>query len=373
MHVTRLALHDFRSYDSVEIELDPGVSVFVGANGQGKTNLVESIDYVATLASHRVSSDAPLVRAGADSAVVRVEVQRGDRSALLEVELLPGKSNRARVNRSPLPRVRDVVGILRTVIFSPEDLALVKGDPSDRRAFLDALMVLQTPRLAGTRAEYDRILRQRNTLLKTAGRNRRAELSTLDIWDDNLASAGAELMAARIRLLDALAPHLADAYVNVAALAAADRRTATATYRPSFDVGEAREPGELREAMLAQVERRRPDELERGVSLVGPHRDEVVLTLGDLPAKGYASHGESWSFALALRLASFALLREDGDDPVLVLDDVFAELDRGRRDQLADLVGDAEQVLVTAAVLEDVPSGLSGQVFHVEHGMVKRD
>ncbi len=374
MHVAHLSLHNFRSYEAVEFDLEPGSTAFIGANGQGKTNLIEAIDYIATLNSHRVAQDTPLVRADTDHAVARATVVRGDRTALLEVEITPGKANRARINKSPLARTRDIVGVLRTVLFSPEDLRLIKGDPIDRRHFLDALLSLRTPRLAGVKADYDRILRQRNTLLKTAGRRRDVELPTLDIWDENLARVGAEMMAARYALLAQLEPYLSAAYVEVAADAAENRRSVTAIYKPSFHV----EPNghdieSLRDALLHEVGRRRRDELDRGISLVGPHRDEVTLTLGDLPAKGYASHGESWSFALALKLASFELLREDGDDPVLILDDVFAELDIGRRDQLAAMVADAEQVLVTAAVDSDVPKGLIGHRFRVKDGTVTRD
>jgi DNA replication and repair protein RecF len=374
VHVARLTLHDFRSYDSVEIELEPGATAFIGSNGLGKTNLVEAIDYLSRLDSHRVSNDAPLVRAGSEQAVIRAEVVRGDRTALLELEITPGKANRARVNRGALPRTRDLVGILRTVMFSPDDLDLVKGDPSDRRQFLDSLLVLQTPRLAGVRADYDRVLRQRNTLLKSAGRRRDADLSTLDIWDENLARTGSELIAARLVLLDALAPHLAQAYVRVAAEASPDRREVTATYKPSLQLPEdLRDAATIHGALIDEIARRRGDEIDRGLSLVGPHRDDVTLMIGTLPAKGYSSHGESWSLALALRLASFELLREDDDDPVLILDDVFAELDQGRRQQLAELVGDAEQVLVTGAVADDVPDALKGHRFVVAGGTVVRD
>ena len=371
MHVTRLELADFRSYGSVEIVLRPGPVAFIGANGQGKTNLVEAIDYLATLDSHRVSSDTPLVRAGADRAIVRAQLQREDRSALLELEITPGKSNRARVNGNPLPRVRDLVGIARTVLFSPEDLALVKGDPSDRRRFLDHLIVMRTPRLAGVKADYDRVLKQRNTLLKTAGRRSNVEISTLDIWDENLARTGGQLVAARLALLDAIAPHATDAYRDVAAGAAADRQVVTLVYKPSVEgVEELRDPDDISKALLDEIGRRRREELERGISLVGPHRDDVLLGIGDLPAKGYASHGESWSLALALRLAAFALLRDDGDDPILILDDVFAELDSDRRSRLAARVAGAEQVLVTAAVEGDVPPELVGQSFDVAGAVV---
>ncbi|MCL3817136.1 DNA replication/repair protein RecF [Aeromicrobium wangtongii] len=374
MHVSRLVLHDFRSYPQVELALEPGATAFIGSNGQGKTNLVEAIDYLSRLDSHRVSSDAPLVRAGADQAIVRADVVKGDRTALLELEITPGRANRARINRGALPRTRDLVGVLRTVIFSPEDLALVKGDPSDRRKFLDSLLVLRTPRLAGVKADYDRVLKQRNTLLKTARGRRNVEIATLDIWDENLARTGAELVAARLALLDALAPHLIDAYQRVAAASAQDRRIVTATYRTSIGLSpEIRDQDAIEKLILEELARRRGDELDRGISLVGPHRDDVVLMIGELPAKGYASHGESWSYALALKLASFELLREDDDDPVLILDDVFAELDQGRREQLAELVADAEQVLVTAAVADDVPEGLKGHRFRVAGGEVTRE
>jgi DNA replication and repair protein RecF len=383
VHVSHLTLHDFRSYASAEVVLEPGVTAFIGRNGQGKTNLVEAIDYLSRLASHRVASDTPLVRTGADQAVVRAAVVREGRTAILEVELNPGRSNRARVNRSPLPRARDLVGLVRTVVFSPEDLTLVKGDPSDRRKLLDDLLVLRAPRLVGVRSDYDRVLRQRNSLLKTAGAARRGSssqesaLSTLGVWDAHLARTGGELLAERLALVDALRPYVGKAYETVAR--GASRDDADIEYKPSFDLEGRTDGTELAEALLAEVERRRTDELDRGVSLVGPHRDELVLSLGHgpgenrLPVKGYASHGESWSFALALRLASYDLLRADGDDPILILDDVFAELDTERRAQLADLVAGAEQVLVTAAVAADVPPALAGVRFTVAGGEVVRD
>jgi len=387
VYVAHLSLHDFRSYASAEVELEPGVTAFIGRNGQGKTNLVEAIDYLSRLASHRVASDAPLVRAGAEQAVVRAAVVREGRTAVLEIELNPGKSNRARVNRSPLPRARDLVGLVRTVVFSPEDLTLVKGDPSDRRRFLDDLLVLRAPRIAGVRADYDRVLRQRNSLLKTAGAARRGSssqetaLSTLGVWDAHLARTGAELLAERIALVEALRPYVGKAYETVAR--GATRDDAEIDYKPSFDLAGVTDRAGLTEALLAEVERRRNDELDRGISLVGPHRDELALSLGHgpdpedsrgrLPVKGYASHGESWSFALALRLASYDLLRADGDDPILILDDVFAELDTERRAQLADLVAGAEQVLVTAAVAADVPAALAGARFAVGNGEVVRE
>jgi DNA replication and repair protein RecF len=373
LYVAHLSLHDFRSYLAVEVEIGTGATSFVGRNGQGKTNLVEAIDYLSRLTSHRVAADAPLVRQGADQAVVRAAVVRDERRAVLEIEINPGRSNRARINRAPLPKARELLGLVRTVLFSPEDLALVKGDPSDRRRFADDLLVQVSPRYAGTRADYDRVLKQRNSLLKSAGVARRggssaeSALSTLAVWDNRLAELGAEIMRRRTQLVADITPLVGKAYEAVAR--GASREDAVISYRPSFDV----DGDDLEAELLQAIEARRRDELDRGLSLVGPHRDELVLTLGDLPVKGYASHGESWSFALALRLASYDLLRATGDDPVLILDDVFAELDTGRRAQLADLVGDAEQVLITAAVSEDVPAQLRGRRFTVADGEVVPD
>ena len=377
MYVAHLTLVDFRSYAAAEVALEPGATAFIGRNGQGKTNLVEAIDYLSRLGSHRVASDAPLVRAGADRALVRASVVRDGRQAMLEIEINPGKSNRARINRSQLPRARELLGLVRTVVFAPDDLALVKGDPTERRRFSDDLLVLHRgARYAGTRSDYDRVLKQRNSLLKTArGRGSAAEsvLSTLDVWDERLARLGAEIMAARARLVEELNPLLGKAYEAVAR--GASRDDASITYKPSFSLvaeeGAPRPPGvDLEAAMLAEIQRRRPDELDRGVSLVGPHRDDLLCSLGEFPVKGYASHGESWSFALAMKLSSYELLRSTGEDPVLILDDVFAELDSGRRAQLAELVSGAEQVLVTAAVADDIPAGLRGRRFDVVDGSV---
>ncbi|WP_112245016.1 DNA replication/repair protein RecF [Kribbella monticola] len=378
MFVTALGLLDFRSYPQVEVQLTPGVTAFVGPNGQGKTNLVEAIHYTATLGSHRVANDAPLVRAGAARAIVRTEIHSDhDRDLVVELEINPGRANRARVNRSPVPRPREVLGLLRTVLFAPEDLALVKGDPSERRRFLDELLTLRTPRMAGVRQDYDRVLKQRNSLLRSAQQARRqnrssaaeAQLRTLEVWDSNLARAGSELLATRLELLESLRPLVSSAYDAVAR----GKGDARLEYKSSVPL----EPGvtsreQLAAVLLEEVHQRRQDELDRGVSLVGPHRDDVLFGLGDLPAKGYASHGESWSFALALRLASYELLKADGGEPVLILDDVFAELDTSRRDRLAELVAPAEQVLVTAAVGADVPLELSGARFDVGDGTVLR-
>ncbi|WP_275004979.1 DNA replication/repair protein RecF [Promicromonospora iranensis] len=411
MYVSHLSLLDFRSYASADVELEPGVNAFVGRNGRGKTNLVEAIGYVATLGSHRVATDAPLIRSGADRAVVRTRIVRGDRASTVELEITQGKANRARINRGQAVRARDVLGVLRTVLFAPEDLSLVKGEPDGRRRFMDQLLVLMMPRVSAVLSEYERVLRQRSALLKSARASRRsggssraesaaAELATLDVWDARLAELGAEILSLRIQLVDALRPAVAAAYEQVSD-ADGDAEIAYRSSLPALSAGNPPElstgPGDnfadvghLRDLLLEALVTARPQELERGVSLVGPHRDDLVLTLGGLPAKGYASHGESWSFALALRLASFRLLGGDPQnsadspafwdpdlgtdaDPVLILDDVFAELDVRRRQRLGDLVLPARQVLVTAAVAEDIPAALEGVRFHVEPGTVTRD
>ena len=397
MHVRHLTVADFRSYESAELPLEPGVTTLVGLNGQGKTNLAEALGYLATLSSHRVATDAPLVRFGAAQAVVRGAVVRDGRETMVELEITPGRANRARLNRSPLARPRDVLGTLRTVLFAPEDLALVKGDPGERRRFLDDLLVARQPRWAGVRADYDKIVKQRGALLKSAapvlrrgGRRparpayvegsdaaaeRDSALATLDVWDSQLAQVGSHLLYARLRLLRDLGPYLGKAYDEVSA-GQSDARVA---YKSSLReqtaarlaAGEVPEVEELAGEVLASLAEVRAQEIERGVCLVGPHRDDMVLTLGELPAKGYASHGESWSFALGLKLAAFQLLRHDlGDDPVLVLDDVFAELDTGRRERLAAMVADCEQVIITAAVPADVPAGLVGRTYAVTLGSV---
>jgi DNA replication and repair protein RecF len=381
VHLTRLGLTDFRSYGELSLELGPGVTTFSGPNGEGKTNLVEAIGYLATLGSHRVATDAPLVRRGADRAVLRAAVSGEAGRTLVEIELNPGRANRVRLNRAPMPRPRDILGALRTVLFAPEDLALVKGDPGERRRFLDDLLVATAPRYAGLRADYERVLRQRTALLKSAGAKghlrgaaRDAMTATLDAWDAQLAQAGAPLLAGRMRLVAALRPHVTAAYEAVSGGSVSGRQSESCeiTYRSSaFNNSEFdNDVVGLETAMLKALAEVRASELDRGVCLVGPHRDELELSVGGLPARGYASHGESWSLALALRLASFALLKQGHEDPVLILDDVFAELDAGRRDRLAGLVTDAEQVLITAAVLADVPEVLAGARFTVRAGVV---
>ena len=385
MWVRSLSLTDLRSYEQVDCALERGVTTFVGRNGQGKTNLVEAICYLATLGSHRVATDAPLVRTGATQGFIRCEVVNDDRVIMIELAISPGSANKARVNRTPVPKVRDVLGLLRTVLFAPEDLALVKGDPSDRRKFIDDLLVQRTPRLAGTRSDYERTLKQRNALLKSASIARRTAgtemLRTLEVWDEQLAASGSELVAARVSLL---ADILGLAREKYAFISGDDNTLLGLTYVSSLGAnapadGSADAPTDQvaatdregwRLAILEAIKNKRGDELDRGLTLIGPHRDDILLTLGQMPAKGYASHGESWSIALALRLAAFELLRADGVDPVLILDDVFAELDASRRQRLAEQVGTATQVIITAAVDMDIPDSLHGVRFTVSAGTV---
>lgn len=371
-----MSLVDVRNYANLEVRLDPGVNTFVGPNGQGKTNLVEAVGYLSTLGSHRVATDAPLIRQGAERAVIRADVVREDRSILLEVEITAGKANRARINRAPTARTRDILGILRTVVFAPEDLALVKGDPGERRRFLDDLLIQRQPRLAGTRADYDRVLKQRNALLKSAGPARRSNrdelVRTLEVWDDQLARLGAEVIVARRELTAALQPLAAQVYATLVPGGSSLDMVYRSAISPVGASTPADEGTQTYAALLAEIDRRRNDEWDRGITLVGPHRDDVDMALAGSPIKGYASHGESWSAALALRLASYDLLTAESTAPVLILDDVFAELDTQRREYLSQRVLSAPQVLITAAVPNDVPSSLRGVWFDVNEGVVTR-
>jgi DNA replication and repair protein RecF len=399
VYLEKLSLTDFRSYAQVDLSLEPGVTVLVGSNGIGKTNLMEAIGYLATLNSHRVSTDAPLLRFGTERAMIRAKLVRGEQATVLELEINASRANRGRINRSNPVRARDLLGICQTVLFAPEDLALVKGDPSNRRRFLDELLVSLTPRHAATRSDYDRVLKQRNALLKSGrtGKFTAGHEATLDVWDQHMARAGAELLHARLELVDRLQPHLKNAYAQLTD----GSKDAAAVYRSTLqDIldddgagtssaarpadGPATEAGAGTDAAAAPAEdlrllsveqltdryiqafaASRRKELERGISLVGPHRDELELVLGSAPAKGYASHGETWSMCLSLRLASYYVMLDDartgGSPPILILDDVFAELDVQRRRKLAAIVSGAEQVLVTAAVEADIPAELTGR------------
>ncbi|MGH3675777.1 MAG: DNA replication/repair protein RecF [Mycobacterium sp.] len=373
MYVRHLGLQDFRSWSRVDLDLEPGRTVFIGPNGYGKTNLVEALWYSSTLGSHRVATDAPLIRSGSERAVISTIVVNDGRELAVDLEVIAGRANKARLNRSPVRTAREVLGVLRTVMFAPEDLALVRGEPGERRRYLDELATTGRPRIAAVRADYDKVLRQRSALLKTAAgakhRGDREVSDTLDVWDGHLAAHGAQLIAARVELVNQLHPEVEKAYQLLAPAA----RPASIRYRSSVErIDGENEGAEFWEAaLLDALARRRDAEIERGVCLVGPHRDDLELRLGDQVTKGFASHGEAWSMALALRLAAYELLRSDGGDPVLLLDDVFAELDTGRRRALAGVAASAEQVLVTAAVAEDIPGDWDAR--RIEIGMCDDD
>jgi len=391
MRLVRLEVTDFRNHPRAAIDLEPGANLLVGPNGVGKTNLLEAVIFLASLASHRSSQDAALVRSGTAAAVVRAAVLRSNRRVLVELEIRPGTGVRGRINRVPVPRSRDLLGAVRAVLFAPEDLALVRGDPDERRRFLDLLAVQERPRYHSIRQDYERILKQRNSLLRSAaGRPPSgAAMATLDIWDERLATAGAEVWAERLRLVGTLQPLVTEAYRElsgraeeavgmvysasaVAPVSASAGAGAAGPEAPEAPEGPRPKPAELAELLRERYARDRRRELERGLTLSGPHRDDVLLSLEDLPSRSHASHGEAWSLALALRLASHRWLAAEGDPPVLLLDDVFAELDRDRRRRLAAAAGDAEQVVVTAAVPEEVPVELRATRFAVEPGEVRR-
>jgi DNA replication and repair protein RecF len=371
VRVERLEVVDFRNHDRAAVDLPAGVSVLVGANGVGKTNLLEAVGYLATLGSHRVGQDSSLIRAGAASAVVRAAVRRAGRRLLVDVELRPGTGVRGRVNGAPVPRARDLLGVVRATLFAPEDLGLVRGDPEERRRFLDTLASQRLPRYHGSRQDYDRVLRQRNTLLRSAGgRLPASALATLEVWDEKLAVAGAEIWSERLRLVAALTPRVELAYQRLAGQDdAVDIAYVSSVAGPAG--GLDADPAKLAQLLRERLAADRGREVERGLTLSGPHRDDLSLGLRGLPARTHASHGEAWSLALALRLASHRLLAEEGEEPVLLMDDVFAELDRQRREHVAEAALAAEQTIVTAAVAEELPSELGATVFHVEPGSVQ--
>ena len=382
MIVSHLSLSDFRNYASAEVDLSAGPNLFVGSNGQGKTNLVESIGYLSTLASHRVSADQALIRQGSELATVRARLEHAGRQVLVELQLNRSGANRAQVNRVAV-KPRELPRYLTSVLFAPEDLALVRGEPAGRRRFLDQLLVQLVPRFAGVIADYERVLRQRNTLLKSARGARVADgqLSTLELWDERLVALGSEIILGRQDLADRLRPNVAEAYASIAG----DEHRAELAFQLSIwgarpdeelaadaEVARAVDPTEVIEQFRGALARVRRDELDRGLTLIGPHRDDLLLVLNGMPARGYASHGESWSFALSLKLASAAVLRADSSlgDPIVILDDVFAELDEGRRAKLASAIGDYEQVLITAAVFDDVPAPLAAHTVHILAGRI---
>ncbi|GAA2060290.1 DNA replication/repair protein RecF [Williamsia deligens] len=369
MFVRSLRLRDFRSWRELEVDLGPGATVVVGRNGFGKTNLVEALNYLATLRSHRVSSDAALVRTAKDAASVSATVVNAGRQLTVDVTITPGRANKAAVNGAPSRRARDVVGILRSVMFAPEDLSLVRGEPAERRRLTDELAALSGPAMVAARSDYDRVLRQRSALLKTAaaamrsgGSSAESVISTLDVWDTQLAQFGAVVTAGRLDVVRRLRPHFSAEYATLAP----HSRPVDLRYRPA--VGEEIVPADapadiefIEATLLTRLAEARRKEIDRGVCLVGPHRDDLDITLDGQVAKGFASHGESWSLALALRLGSVQLIRDDGAEPVVFLDDVFAELDASRRAALATFAESVEQVIITAAVGDDIPGAVGGR------------
>ena len=385
MLVRHLSLVDFRNYVTAEVGLEPGPNLFVGSNGQGKTNLVESLGYLSSLGSHRVSVDHAMIRQGQDSAIVRARLEHGERQVLAEVQINRSGANRAQVNRSPI-KTRELPRYFSSILFAPEDLALVRGEPSGRRKFLDELLVLRTPRMSGVIADYERVLKQRNTLLKSARATgiRGDKLSTLDIWDERLVAFGSEIIEARGALIAELLPEVSAAYTAIAGAEHSATLASFLSIRSSSSADDAAEPtadstsdapitaAEAARDFVASLARLRRAELDRGLTLSGPHRDDLVLTLNGMGARGYASHGESWSFALSLKLAAAHVLKRESTsgDPVLVLDDVFAELDESRRGRLAAAIDGFEQVLITAAVLDDVPEPLAAHIVHIKAGHI---
>jgi DNA replication and repair protein RecF len=362
MRVTRLALNNFRSYKSLELEFSPGPTTFIGNNGSGKTNIAESLIYLAYLSSHRVSTNQPLLSLGSDQAIIRAEIERDNRSLQVDLEINASKANRARLNGNPVKSQREILGALQIVYFSPEDLDLVRGEPTDRRNFLDKLLITQSPRLAGVISDYDRVVRQRNTLLKT-----RAPQNALEPWTEQLIRFGAELSAERVKLVDDLNPYVAEHYRNLNEV-----KPASISYKSSTEglTADVQENISILQQRATEVIKQ---EMDRGASLIGPHRDDLHLQLGDFPAKGYASHGESWSMAIALRIGSYTLLKSEGADPVLILDDIFAELDNQRRQQLTAVTQLAEQTIITTAVESDLPPELLSAKFYVTPGAVSKE
>ena len=361
MRVTKLALTNFRSYKNLELEFAPGPTTFIGNNGSGKTNIAESLIYLAYLSSHRVANNQPLLSLGSDQAIIRAEIERDGRTLQVDLEINANKANRARLNGNPVKSQREILGALQIIYFSPEDLDLVRGEPTHRRDFLDKLLITQTPRLAGVISDYERVVRQRNTLLKT-----RAPQSSLIPWTEQLIRFGAELSAERVKLVDDLNPYVAANYKNLNEVKPASISYKSSTDELSADVAHNVDVLTARQLEVAK------QEVDRGVSLIGPHRDDLHLQLGDFPAKGYASHGESWSMAIALRIGSYNLLKADGADPVLILDDIFAELDTARRQQLTSVAALADQTFITAAVESDLPAELLSEKFYVTPGIVSK-
>ena len=361
MLITNLNLTNYRSYTTLDLALDPGVSIFVGKNGEGKTNIAEAVLYLTFLSSHRASGNTPLIKLGNQSAYIRAKVKYPEREILVELEINADKANRAKVNQNQVRSQKEIFGIVQTIYFSPEDLDIVRGDPSERRRFVDQLLTLRSPRIAGVISDYERAVKQRNSLLKT-----RASMDALNPWDKQVAELGGELITLRMLALDELKPIFNQVYKDIS-----DTKPAEIVYKSSIE-NPSLNQSENSEKIMERLVNNRGAELDRGLTLTGPHRDDLLLILGDHLVKGYASHGESWSIALSLKLATYNLLKSDGLSPILILDDVFSELDEERRDRLAEIAKGADQTIITVAVENDLPKSITGTKYLVRAGAVSK-
>ena len=361
MLITNLNLTNYRSYTTLDLTLDPGVSIFVGKNGEGKTNIAEAVLYLTFLSSHRASGNTPLIKLGSQSAYIRAKVKYPEREILVELEINADKANRAKVNQNQVRSQKEIFGIVQTIYFSPEDLDIVRGDPSERRRFIDQLLTLRSPRIAGVISDYERVVKQRNSLLKT-----RASTDALNPWDKQVAELGGELITLRMLALDELKPIFNQVYKDIS-----DTKPAEIVYKSSIE-NPSLNQDENSEKIMERLVNNRGAELDRGLTLTGPHRDDLLLILGDHLVKGYASHGESWSIALSLKLATYNLLKSDGLSPILILDDVFSELDEERRERLAEIAKGADQTIITVAVENDLPKSITGTKYLVRSGAVSK-
>jgi len=359
--ITNLNLTNYRSYSTLDLNLGSGITIFVGKNGEGKTNIAESILYLTFLNSHRASGNTPLVKLGANAAYIRAKVKYPEREILVELEINIDKANRAKINQNPTRSQKEIFGIVQAIYFSPEDLDIVRGDPSERRRFIDQLLTLRSPRVAAVISDYERAVKQRNSLLKT-----RASTQALEPWDKQVADFGGQLISLRLSGLAQLTPLFNQIYKEISNV-----KPAEIIYKSSLE-GSSENATENSEKIMEKLITNRSSELERGLTLTGPHRDDLLLTLGDHQVKGYASHGESWSIALSLKLATYNLLKSDGLSPILILDDVFSELDEDRREKLSQIAKTAEQTIITVAVESDLPKSLSGDRYLVKSGSVSK-
>lgn len=377
MWISSLQLENFRNYRQLSLNFEPGINLLIGENGAGKTNLVEACVYLSMLESHRVTGYSSLIHSESASSQLSLKAKNDSREISVAAELNRDKPNRYFLNAHQVKRTSDLVGVSKVVVFAPEDLDLVRRDPQDRRRFLDESMIQLKPRLSGVKADYERVLKQKAALLKSARQVSNPDLTTLDIWDDQLVSLGSELIFQRQELISKIFPLLQDFYHQLSG----KPESIDLSMRTSVAGGEEEEEfssltnwdkQEISEAFYQRLQELRPKELERGVSLVGPHRDELSILKSGLLARSHASQGEAWSLALGLKLAMAQLLREDSQsgDPVLILDDVFAVLDAGRRQRLVEFVINNEQVLITSADVEAVPDLMVAKRLEISGGEV---